>query len=241
MRKAILVMGLARISVTNLLKQDLSRAQSIIGRCKITARQHVYMDMDTDGRLRCPYCNDRISDQSIPKELLPVQNQQVDESGLSIRSDEDKFLDRGISLAFLRDFCQSFGLWNKSTREVRAQYVIPLTMEARCCFVDLPSIRAIGAVGRAVCFVSHSWEGSFGDLVAAVDMTGCDSDRAVWIDIFSARQWPAVDPSRSPDLTQSLDLVISRCSSFLLVCSPSASNSNSSSSNNNNNNNNNLT
>ena len=68
----------------------------------------------------------------------------------------------------------------------------PSTAHARCRFVHLTSIASAASVGRANIFISHSWGGRWGDLVAAAASFGekYAGTLRVWCDIFAVRQWP---------------------------------------------------
>ena len=123
---------------------------------------------------------------------------------------------RGISICFLVKFCNRYNLWKLSTREVYVHYIKPMTSGLRCCFLNLPHIRGSKNVGKAMTFVSHTWESNFGDLVAAVS-DGADLNRTVWIDIFSYCQWPSSSDTKRPELE--VASIIQQCTSFLLVCS----------------------
>eukprot|EP01037_Dinobryon_pediforme_P020300 gene20300-20888_t len=68
-------------------------------------------------------------------------------------------------------------------------------------------------VGKATTFVSHCWGAKFGDLVAAL-CEEADVNRKVYVDIFSARQWPS---SRAD--SSHVEAVIKQCASFLAICS----------------------
>lgn len=56
--------------------------------------------------------------------------------------------------------------------------------------MDLPIFQNTDVVGKAVTFISHSWDEKFGDLIAAIS-DGADYSRRVWVDIFAVRQWPS--------------------------------------------------
>ena len=125
-------------------------------------------------------------------------------------------LSRGVSMAFLLKFCEKFRLWEMSTREVHSQYVIPLTMEARCRLVDLPYMRdsSIGVLGPATVHVIHSWDDKFGDLVAAGTDGASDLQGSpfVWMDLFSGQSWPSSEPDRTHH-------GLYHCPTVLIVCS----------------------
>ena len=120
----------------------------------------------------------------------------------------------GVTIQFLVDFCNHFNLWETSTRQVQQKLIVPLTKAGRFRFVDLPVMQGSGIVGTAVTFISHCWDGKFGDLVAAICDGAIDYERRVWIDIFAAIQWPDVNVVAELNF----ELVIQACPSFLLVC-----------------------
>ena len=121
-------------------------------------------------------------------------------------------VNRGLSIGFLLAFCETFNLYKVTTGEVLRDYVIPMTLSNRCRFVELNAMRKSGVVGTAVTFISHSWKGSFGDLIAALIDGGADLNRIVWVDIFAVRQWPTT----KPDLN--FEVVIENVSTLMIVC-----------------------
>ena len=170
----------------------------------------LFGSLSLGGNFHCPTCHKDITageyPQKVEEEILWM-NKLGDEDF----SDPEDSGNRGISVKFLVEFCIFFNLWDVSSRDVRSKYVIPMTSPQRCRFVDLPMLVEAKVVGPARTFISHSWSGKFGDLVAAA------SDRAeestmVWIDIFAVRQWP----STKNDLN--FQVVIERCASLLIVC-----------------------
>ena len=91
----------------------------------------------------------------------------------------------------LVDMNSHYKLWDVATRDVRRNYVIPMTSENRCRFVDLPSMIANNIVGPSTIFVSHTWSGKFGDVVAGVCDGRSDYSVRIWLDIFATLQWPS--------------------------------------------------
>ena len=83
-------------------------------------------------------------------------------------SHPDEKVNRAVTIQFLLDFCNHYNLWDVSTRDVRRDYVVPMTSEKRCRFVDLQSMIENNIVGPSSIFISHTWSGKFGDIVAAV-------------------------------------------------------------------------
>ena len=127
-------------------------------------------------------------------------------------SNPDDMANRAVTIQFLLDFCNHYNLWDVSTRDVRRDFVVPMTSEKRCRFVDLPCM--INIVGPSQIFVSHTWSGKFGDIVAAVCDGRSDYSVRVWLDIFATLQWP------STKLTEELkfEMAIQKSASFLIVC-----------------------
>ena len=124
----------------------------------------------------------------------------------------ERLLTRGVGVEFLVALTFALDLWEWKTRDVVRKLVKPATEGVgRCRFVDLPSV--LPFVGRATVFISHTWEGRWGDCVAAA-AAGARHDRIVWIDIFAVRQWPG----------NSMDLdfrsVVCRCSAVLVASPP---------------------
>ena len=114
------------------------------------------------------------------------------ELGATDFSSPEDSVSRGVTLQFLVDLCcNEYNLLNVSTRKVRREYVIPMTSEKRCRFVDLPVMRRRGIVGVSSTFISHYWDAKFGDLVAAACDGAIEYSRRVWVDVFAVRQWPS--------------------------------------------------
>eukprot|EP01036_Dinobryon_divergens_P034675 gene34675-44840_t len=125
----------------------------------------------------------------------------------------DESVNRGVTIAFLVAFCAALNLWDVPTSQVRHDYIIPMTSKQKCRFVELPMMVEAGLVGPAVTYICHSWDGIFGDLVAAVS-DSADHSRRVLIDLFAFRQWPC-DPNSELSI---MEKVIERCPSLLVVC-----------------------
>lgn len=120
-------------------------------------------------------------------------------------------LHRGVSAHWLVHFTNAHDCWSWPTWRVVENIIKvvlsasargaaiphpspaqPSTAHARCRYVHLPSIAAAANVGRADVFISHSWGGTWGDLVAAAASFAdvYDGVLRVWCDIFAVRQWP---------------------------------------------------
>jgi hypothetical protein len=83
----------------------------------------------------------------------------------------------------------ALNLWKWKTWEV-VQFLVKPATEAhggRCRFAELPCVKPF--TGPATVFLSHAWNGNWGDAVAAA-CQGARMDRFVWIDIAAVRQWP---------------------------------------------------
>ena len=160
-------------------------------------------------------CYDCATRKSSPKFTNDEVCQKEHEWRFRLGDNDDSLpvdgIDRGVSIQFLVDFCNAFNLWKVTTRNVRRHYILPMTSNLRCRFVDIPDVKNSGVVGKAVTFVSHSWGANFGDLVAALS-DGADLTRIVWLDIFAVRQWPTSKPDHD------FEAVIRQCSSFLVLC-----------------------
>ena len=121
---------------------------------------------------------------------------------------------RGVSIQFLFEFTDLHECWNKSTRSVRREIVMTETADSRCRYAELPHMKECGRTGPATTFVSHAWDGLWGELVHAISEGSYDKARFVWVDIFAIRQWP----SRVGDLD--FGSTIENCQSFLMFCPP---------------------
>lgn len=94
---------------------------------------------------------------------------------------------RGVRVDYLFAITVALDLWDWKTWEVVQFLVKPTTEQfGRCRFADLPAIAPF--TGLATVFMSHTWGGRFGDLVAAA-CKGARTNRIVWIDIFAVSEW----------------------------------------------------
>ena len=163
------------------------------------------------------YCSDCLSSYELTEEnnLSRWQEEQfyIQKLGKDGTTSDDHGVERGVSIKFLKDFCNKYNLWEVPTREVRRKYILPMTSGLRCRYVELPFMQRSENVGKATTFVSHCWGAKFGDLVAAL-CEEADENRKVYVDIFSARQWPS---SRAD--SSHVEAVIKQCASFLAICS----------------------
>ena len=171
---------------------------------------HYYLEQWGDDLVCCDCAGRKCPDFKI-KDEIQIENEKILAKKLG---DEESCAPeysvfRGVTIQFLIEFCNCFNLWDLTTRDVRRNFVIPLTSHSRCRFVELLDK---DVVGRADTFISHSWGAKFGDLVAAICDNCSDRRRKVWLDIFAVRQWPTT----KPDLD--FEVVIRQCSSFLVFC-----------------------
>ena len=139
----------------------------------------------------------------------------MDASILNGSNSPKEIAQRGVTIEFLYEFCTHFDLWNVAIGDVRRRYVIPMTSETRCRFVELPGMKEVNVVGKAATFVSYSNSSSFGNLVTAL-CDGSDKSRRVWIDMFSIRQWL----SKEGDAFFEPSNIIPLCPSYLIAYSP---------------------
>ena len=94
-----------------------------------------------------------------------------------------------VTIGWLIAFTKEHDCWEWETWRVVRDIIKPATAATRCRYVDLPEVRASGAVGDAVTFASHTWGAKWGTLVAALADGGADRNRRVWVDVFAVRQW----------------------------------------------------
>lgn len=158
-------------------------------------------------------------DKTSRKKKILLGTTDVDQHNVDVDKSAADAIKRGVTIKWLLDWTERNKCWEMPTWQVKRDFIMDATSTRRCRYVDLPEIRASGAVGKAQTFVSHCWGAKWGILVAAI-AGHSDPNRRVWIDIFAVRQWPGNDA----DLN--FDGVIERCSSFLLVCASVASVSN---------------
>lgn len=109
-------------------------------------------------------------------------------------------LHRGVCTRWLESFTDMHNCWNWPTWRVVENIIRPATAHSRVRYVHLPGITSAAKVGKVDVFISHSWGGIWGDLVAAAlgchldDTTNGDGHEAttvrVYVDVFAVRQWP---------------------------------------------------
>eukprot|EP01036_Dinobryon_divergens_P028163 gene28163-37063_t len=113
-------------------------------------------------------------------------------------SDVVDAMHRGVSIAFLVEFCKAFNLWDVSIIEVQRNFIRPMTGDTHCRFVDLPIMKG---------------NKEFGDLVTSIS-DGADPKRKVWLDLLAFRQWQWC----MANYFITIEYVIPRCPSFLVFC-----------------------
>ena len=159
----------------------------------------------------CADCSIEITETEFP-DLYNKEKAVLKQLGKSDDSDEADTMDRGVTIAFLVEFCTAFDLWDVSVDEVRRNYIIPITCEKRCRFVDLPVLKGHReVVGQADTYILYTRKSKFGDLVSSIS-DGADPNRRVWLDLFASRQWPC---SKTDFF---IEYAIQRCPSFLVFC-----------------------
>ena len=104
-----------------------------------------------------------------------------------------------MTVEWLVKFTTSNNLWEKKTRDVVRDIVVPQTQANRSRYVELLLLQEKSICGPVDVFVSHSWATTFGTLVAAVAQNSRPG-RRVWIDIFAVKQHHGDD--QQSDLTQ---------------------------------------
>jgi len=177
---------------------------------------------------RCWACRSALNEKSVLiEERLQAQILAVDEDlyGKDVTTNSVTYnlaanaaFHRGVSVKWLKQFCTYYDCWNWPTWRVVYNIIKPQTSGLRCRYIELPGINA--NVGAVDIFVSHSWGGCFGDLVAAA--FNCISDDGdeegvkdirVYIDIFAVRQWPG----NNNDVV--FEGVVAKVRAVLVVCS----------------------
>ena len=126
----------------------------------------------------------------------------LDEASETYRRASLAAFTRGVCIKWLESFTNFHDCWKWPTWRVVANIIKPATAHSRCRYIQLPGITGPAKVGPVDIFVSHSWGGVWGDLVAAA-LNCIDDDNSddssdvcnvptvrVYIDVFAVRQWP---------------------------------------------------
>ena len=161
-------------------------------------------------KFKCADCLKEITENEFPV-LFKQETDKMNALGDRDHSEVTVTMDRGITFEFLVKFCNVFDLWNVSIAEARRNFIVPITWDKRCRFVDLPVMKGKEIVGRADTYIVYASQSKFGDLVSAIS-EGADPKRRVWLDLFACRQWPC---SKSDYF---FEYAIQRCPSFFVFC-----------------------
>ena len=124
--------------------------------------------------------------------------------------------------------CTQHNLWDVSTEDVVQLVIKPLTQHLGCRFVELESQVGAGGgggsgssahsvVGPADAFISHCWQCSFGNLVAAA-ADNSRPGRKIWVDVFAVNQHATM----MADLAGLSDVIRSVPEGLLLVADAKA-------------------
>ena len=96
-----------------------------------------------DDKFMCSRYNQKVTDPdrvSSEKEI----SKQLGAEDPSTPADS---VNRGVTIAFLVAFCQTFNLYEVTTGEVFRNFVVPFTNGSRCRFVELEAMEKSGVVG----------------------------------------------------------------------------------------------
>lgn len=158
----------------------------------------------------CWSCGDPLNDTAAAINASEMSRCLTEDEGLfgpNISTDLSTYekaslaaLQRGVCTRWLESFTDMHNCWNWPTWRVVENIIKPATAHSRLRYVHLPGITSAAKVGTVDVFISHSWGGIWGDLIAAamschVDDRSGDSDKEiktvrVYVDVFAVRQWP---------------------------------------------------
>jgi len=116
------------------------------------------------GIFMCSGCNKKITDPDI----FHSEKEKMVKIGKYDNSKPEDSVNRGVTIAFLVAFCETFELYEVTTGDVLRDFIVPMTSGSRCRFVELEVMQKSGVVGPATTFISHCNKALFGDLVAAL-------------------------------------------------------------------------
>lgn len=135
----------------------------------------------------CWSCKASLSDAGCAREdSAKMRIQQEDEAsyGADIMSNETTYerasiaaFHRGVCVKWLETFTNMHDCWDWPTWRVVQNIIKPATDGSRLRYVHLPGISTAAKVGPVDVFISHSWGGIWGDLVAAALSCVQDDDR----------------------------------------------------------------
>jgi len=161
----------------------------------------------------CPWrrANRPITDQTHIEAEERFMRSILEEDGSDKAAAAERLLTRGVSVDSLVGLTRAHNLWDWQTYDVVQSLVKAATEKSRCRFADLPEVRPF--TGTATVFMSHTWSGRWGDLVAAA-AAGARGSRIVWIDAFAVRQWPG----NAADLN--FRAVVEKCTAVIVAAPP---------------------
>ena len=147
-----------------------------------------------------------------------LYGENIDTNAVTYNAAANAAFHRGVSVIWLKKFCTYYDCWNWPTWRVVYNIIKPQTAGLRCRYIELPGVNA--DVGAVDIFISHSWGGCFGDVVAAAFNCISDdgeedniTDVRVYLDIFAVRQWPG----NNNDVV--FEGVVANVRAVLVVCS----------------------
>ena len=177
-------------SLQHLAKRYESRKKSII----TSSCSHLFLEYRGPCFI-CADCSTEVTEVVAFPSLFRNEINWMKKLGDDDNSDvADTIHHRGVTISFLVEFCRIFNLWDVSVDEVRRNYIIPITCEKRCRFVDLPIMKegnGVKIVGQADTYIFYTRKSKFGDLVSSIS-DGADPNRRVWLDLFASRQLVAL-------------------------------------------------
>ena len=147
--------------------------------CKMEVAEDCYEYWGGDG-WRNGLDKSPITDASvIASETQHKQAAEVDDKATSGTPDHaTKLRDYGVRVDFLLALTFALDMWDWKTWEVVQFLVKPVTEgHRRCRFAELSAVRPF--TGAATVYMSHCWNGRWGDLVAAA-CVAADPRRVVW-------------------------------------------------------------
>ena len=160
-----------------------------------------------------PQSLDRISEEEASLERIVAADEAAFGPAASDAAKEasgQASLMRGVPVEWLARFTDQHDCWHWTTVRVRDDIILRATWESRVRYTELPEMAEV--VRPAAHFVSHAWEATWGDLVAAC-LTYLPPGACVWVDLFSVRQWPG------NGLDLEFKTVVKLCKTVLLVTS----------------------
>jgi len=158
---------------------------------------------------------------SLPTARLTLKRQQS-----AADLDTESLCNRGVSIDFLLSFCEKYDILPEmTTGDVCQKMIHEATSRRQCPYVDtvldLRDQHSQCVVGKAQCFVSHCWAGSFLQLVeqCGAFWHQMKDDRETvyfWIDIFAVNQHKVNASTELP----AMHMVIKQAEFLVLSWSP---------------------